>query len=144
MSRTETSSVGIAKRYPPCAPRWLSIIFARRSSPKICSRNLSGMRWRRANSATPSGQSRSLSASSISALTAYLLFCVSLKTDHPTNENIPPRKIVAERDKEQSPKSVLRGVRPRGLLRDDELSGKGFQASGKTPETCSLFSTQHH
>ena len=29
MSRTEISSVGIAKRYPPCAPRRLSITFAR-------------------------------------------------------------------------------------------------------------------
>ena len=86
MSRTEISSVGIAKRYPPCAPRRLSITFARLNSPKICSRNLSGIRWRRAISDTPSGQSASLSASSISARTAYLLFCVSLKIDHPAKE----------------------------------------------------------
>src|SRR5215212_10896905 len=103
MSRTEISSVGIAKRYPPCAPRRLSMMFARLSSPKICSRNLSGMRWRRAISATPSGQSRSSSASSISARTAYLLFCVSLTKDHPTTENIPPGEIVAEIRKRQIP-----------------------------------------
>src|SRR5215203_3090240 len=83
------------------------MMFARLSSPKICSRNLSGMRWRRAISATPSGQSRSLRASSISALTAYLLFCVSLKTDHPINKNIQPVKIVADIRKRQPPNSAL-------------------------------------
>ena len=41
------------------------------------------MCWRRAISATPRGASLSSSASATSALTAYLLFCVSLKMNHP-------------------------------------------------------------
>src|SRR5918997_1421074 len=56
-------------------------MLARRSSPKICSKNLSGMRCRRSISYTPKGSEQSSIASSVSARTAYLLFCVSLRPD---------------------------------------------------------------
>ena len=121
--RTETSSVGIAKRYPPCASRRLSMMFARRSSPKICSRNLSGMCWRRASSATPSGSRAVERQFHQRTYRVFALLSKPPRDNHPTNRSVPLEEIVADIRSGRPGRRAVRGLsNPRGYASSTAFS----------------------